>query len=180
MWKDIPEYEGFYQINEFGEIKNVKTNKKRSLRIKKNGYIDVDLYKNGQVKWERVHILVAKTFIPNPNHLPIVMHKDNNKSNNCLYNLKWGTISENTKSAYDDKLFVHSKLLKYRVYNNCIGFSKEYNGAKEIQKDLGISINTICFYANHPDKKMLRKPFRGYQIEVIGKVADIERSTTIL
>ena len=181
MWKPIKDFEGYYEISDKGEIKNSRTGKIRKLRVKKNGYIDIDLYKPGQPPvWKRVHILVAETFIPNPNNYPVVMHKDNNKSNNCVENLKWGTISENTKNAYDDGLFVHNKLMKYLVYNIETGFAKEYIGAKSIEVDLGIGKNTVCYYANHPNKKMLRKPFKNFQIKIIGKVANLERSTTIL
>ena len=43
-----------------------------------------------------------------------------------------------------------------------------------------MGIDTISYYANHPDKVMLRKPFKNFQIKIIGRVADLERSTTIL
>lgn len=180
MWKDILGFEGYYQVNENGEILNVKTGKLRSLKPKKNGYVSVDLYKDGRAQWKRVHILVAQAFIPNPNNYPVVMHKDNNKSNNCVSNLKWGTISQNTKEAYEGGLFIHNKLLKYKVYNEEIGFSKEYIGAKAIVDELGIPKNMITYYSHNPDKKMIRPPFWGFQIEVVGRVADMERSTTIL
>jgi hypothetical protein len=51
-----------------------------------------------------VHRLVAQAFLPNPNNLPVVMHKDNNKYNNHVSNLKWGTYSENTLQACRDGL----------------------------------------------------------------------------
>lgn len=180
MWKPIKGFEGYYEVSDKGEIRNIKTGKLKSLRIKKNGYIDIDLYKNGEVSWKRVHILVAEAFIPNPNNYPIVMHKDNNKSNNCVENLEWGTISKNTKDAYDNGLFIHNKLMKYLVYNNETGFKKEYIGAKSIKEDLGIGIDTIGYYARNPEKKMLRKPFKNFQIKIIGRVVNLERSTTIL
>ena len=181
MWKPVKGFEGFYEVSDKGEVRNAKTGKLRKLYVKKNGYIDIDLYKNeGKPFYKRVHVLVAEAFIPNPNNYPIVMHKDNNKSNNCVDNLKWGTLSENTKDAYRDKLFIHNKLLKYLVYNKQTGFEKEYIGAQSIKEDLGMGIDTISYYANHPDKVMLRKPFRNFQIKIIGRVADLERSTTIL
>lgn len=160
MWKPVKGFEGFYEVSDKGEVRNAKTGKLRKLYVKKNGYIDIDLYKN--------------------EGKPFVMHKDNNKSNNCVDNLKWGTLSENTKDAYRDKLFIHNKLLKYLVYNKQTGFEKEYIGAQSIKEDLGMGINTISYYANHPDKVMLRKPFRNFQIKIIGRIADLERSTTIL
>lgn len=103
-WRDIKGYEGLYKISSNGDIYSLISGKERKLKIGKNGYVLVDLYKNGIGKWYRVHRLVAETFIENPNNLPIVMHLDNNKQNNHYSNLKWGTISENTKQAFDDKL----------------------------------------------------------------------------
>lgn len=60
-------------------------------------------YPSGQ-KQKRIHILVAKAYIPNPNNYPIVMHKDDNKQNPCVENLEWGTISQNTKDAHSNGL----------------------------------------------------------------------------
>lgn len=57
----------------------------------------------------RVHRVVAEVFIPNPDNLPIVMHKNNNKADNRVENLKWGTIRENTKQAFDDGLLKQTK-----------------------------------------------------------------------
>ena len=68
--------------------------------VDRGGYKEVVL--NG--KMERVHRIVAEAFIPNPNSLPCVNHKDGNKLNNAIDNLEWCTYSENTKHAYDNGL----------------------------------------------------------------------------
>ena len=52
-----------------------------------------------------MHRLMAEMFISNPNQLPVVMHKNNDKSNFDISNLKWGTQSENVAQAYADGLF---------------------------------------------------------------------------
>lgn len=63
-----------------------------------NGYKYCGIsYKNGKHITKRVHRLVAEAFLPNPNSYPIVIHIDNNKKNNRVENLKWGTIKENTQ-----------------------------------------------------------------------------------
>ena len=108
-WKEIIGYEGLYEISSYGNVRNMKTGRIRKLNPGKNGYVQVDLYKEGKCEWFRVHRLVAEAFVPNPLNLPVVMHLDNNKSNNYYLNLKWGNVSENTKQAYDDMLLITSE-----------------------------------------------------------------------
>lgn len=64
--------------------------KKKTFVNKNNGYLYVNINTfEGKQKSRRVHILVAKAFLSNPNNYPIVMHKDNNKANPRLDNLEW-------------------------------------------------------------------------------------------
>ena len=66
--------------------------------------------KNGlKYKSKRVHRLVAEAFISNPDNLPVVCHKNNIKTDNRVANLYWGTISQNTKQAYNDGLALNKK-----------------------------------------------------------------------
>ena len=77
-----------------------------------NHYMYVNVrFSDGKVKSRRVHILLAKAFLfnPDPIHLRIVGHKDNNKHNNDLSNLYWTTNQENTQKAVDDGLNVAKK-----------------------------------------------------------------------
>jgi hypothetical protein len=83
IWKEIDEYEQ-YQISSYG---NVKGQKGQLLKpgLGKTGYYVVGLHN----KTYNVHKLVAKAFIPNPQRLPEVNHKDLNKQNNHVDNLEW-------------------------------------------------------------------------------------------
>jgi hypothetical protein len=85
---------------------NNKFLKKKVFTNKVNGYSYVSIKsKSGKQVQRRVHILVAKAFIKKPDsNYNIVMHKDNNKTNNNINNLKWGTLSMNTQQAYGDGL----------------------------------------------------------------------------
>lgn len=92
--------------NIYCDYGNNKFLKKKVFTNKVNGYSYVSIKsKSGKQIQKRVHILVAKAFIKKPNiNYNIVMHKDNNKANNNINNLKWGTISMNTQQAYKDGL----------------------------------------------------------------------------
>lgn len=103
---DIPGYEGLYGVTRSGRVYSYKRNiflsetKPRS----RWEYVLVGLYKDGRQKLFGVHRLVALTFIPNPNNLQIVNHKDGNKQNNCVENLEWCTQKENVAHALANDL----------------------------------------------------------------------------
>lgn len=98
-WKDIEGYEGLYQVSE-GEVKSLNYNKTKKERVLKKsivgGYYTVNLHKDGVMKTYYVHKLVAEAFIPNPDNLPCINHKDENKLNNSVSNLEWCTVKYNT------------------------------------------------------------------------------------
>lgn len=83
---------------------------KKSFTNKHNGYVYINITgDSGKHFQRRLHRLLAEAYIPNPDNLPYVMHKDNDKSNYALDNLQWGTASENTKQAFDDGLIENDK-----------------------------------------------------------------------
>lgn len=91
IWCPIKGYEGIYEVSDQGRVRSLKFGKERILKPGRNpkGYILVHLYKNREKKWYLVHRLVALAFIPNPDNLPQVNHKDENPSNNKVENLEW-------------------------------------------------------------------------------------------
>jgi len=98
MWKIIP-VDNNYEASNDGQIREVKTGKKISQWLDKDGYLIVTL----SGKLYRVHRLIALTFISNPNNLPVVNHKNFDKSDNHVTNLEWVTYSENSKHSYTGK-----------------------------------------------------------------------------
>lgn len=90
----IPYFED-YLINRKGEVYSKKTNKFLKPWLDSKGYLQVQLLKNGNKYSFKVHRLVAIVFLPNPNNLPEVNHKDENKQNPNLDNLEWCTVKYN-------------------------------------------------------------------------------------
>lgn len=132
IWKDIKEYEGYYQVSSAGRVKSLSRtivykdgrvyNYKETIKkftIDTTGqYWSVTLSKNGKKKTFNVHSLVAKTFIPNPDNLPLIMHKDqknllnDGECNNFVENLEWGRNIDNMSQEVVRKRL--SKALKGR------------------------------------------------------------------
>lgn len=92
IWKDIPGYDGIYQVSNFGNVRSFKCNKIKLLKplIDKNGYYLVRLSNNGKQTSYKIHQLVAITFL---NHIPnghkiVINHIDKNPLNNNVKNLE--------------------------------------------------------------------------------------------
>lgn len=114
-WKDVPGYEGLYQISNLGNVKSLYSNKILKPSIDKYGYTRFSATKDKIQKTLIIHRLVAKLFIPNPNNLPQVNHKDGNKNNNCKNNLEWCTDSDNKKHAYKTGLMTPGNQYSKRI-----------------------------------------------------------------
>ena len=94
--KDIKNYEGIYGITSCGKVWSYKRKKFLKHRVNNYGYLYVNLSKNGKYKSYVIHRIVAEAYLPNPENLPEINHKDENKANNCLQNLEWCDASYNT------------------------------------------------------------------------------------
>lgn len=111
IWKDIVGFEGLYQVSNFGRVRN------KNYQIKSNhknmyGYVMVGLYKDGKTKVCFVHRLVANAFIPKPDNLYEVNHKDENKNNNRVENLEWCDRSYNINYGHRNEK-TREKLLNH-------------------------------------------------------------------
>lgn len=128
MWKIIP-VDNNYEASNDGQIREIKTHKNISQWLDKDGYLIVTL----SGKLYRAHRLIALTFISNPNNLPVVNHKNFNKSDNHVANLEWVTYSENSQHSFIGNH--RNKSLKEWVNKvQCIG--AEVSKTKVAQYDL--------------------------------------------
>ena len=81
IWKDIEGYEGLYQVSSWARVKSLRFNKEKIMRTTKGTkYYKINLFRNKKQTTYLIHRLVAKAFIPNPNNLPEINHKDEKKS----------------------------------------------------------------------------------------------------
>lgn len=116
-WKDIPGFEGRYQVSDAGRVRSLpfmqryllrngveafRRTTERILATQPNnkGYLLVHLHKDNQRRAFTVHSLVAQAFIPNPDRLPEVDHIDRNRANPAAANLRWLSRSDNRKHAW--------------------------------------------------------------------------------
>lgn len=147
-WRDIPNYEGLYQVNRIGQIKSLKTGELRSLQWDRNGYRNVRLYKDGKYYTEMVHRLVAEAFIPNPLNLPEINHINEVKHDNHVDNLEWctreynmnyGQVGENVSKALSKAILQFSSTGE---------FIKRWEGARIAARVLGVDSSSIIRAAN--------------------------------
>jgi hypothetical protein len=129
VWKDIYGWPG-YEVSTLGRVMSYKYKEPRILIPNENdrGYYSVKLYKNSNSKIYRVNRLVAITYLPNFYNLPEVDHKDRNRQNNSLYNLKWVTKSENIENQinYISEITEKDPVKRNKLYRQLIKDSKKY------------------------------------------------------
>ena len=100
-WFDIKGFEGYYEINLEGKVRNYRSKRELKPILYSHGYLVVRLRKNNKVHQKYIHRLIATTFIDNPNPKnTVVNHIDGNKLNNNINNLEWTTIGRNVSMAW--------------------------------------------------------------------------------
>ncbi len=169
VWKPIPNYEE-YEVSNLGRVKRLAYDKpvcgggaqhcnERILlpQRRRFNYQAVALSKNDKVKFFLVHRLVAIVFIPNPNNLPQVNHKDEDPSNNCVGNLEW--CDQKYNSNYGTSKERISLKLKNGVLSKPVQqytieaqFIKEYPSANEASRELGLAVSGIVNCCNGSKK----------------------------
>ena len=151
IWKDIPEYEGYYQASNLGHVRSIDRrvpNRKKGYtdmffkgrilkpKVDRYGYLMIVLSKEHIRKNTTVHRMIAKTFIPNPNNYPDINHKDNFKINNKIENLEWCTCQMNNFHRWKSKNQIEYKLndgviiIDQKTINRSLGHATKLNSQK--------------------------------------------------
>lgn len=179
IWKDIKGYEGLYKISSLGRVWSCRSNKELKQKQSKYGYMKVNLCVDKINKTYNVHRLVAESFIPNPNNLPQVNHRNEDKTCNIVDNLEFCSAKYNSNfGTHKDKLRIAStgrKMPKYGIekaaekHKKRIGmfkdgvFVNEYNSAADASRDNEnynyVSISACCCGR--------LKTYRGYEWKFI-------------
>lgn len=165
IWKDIEETNGLYQVSNLGRVRSVDRYIDRAdgttafyrgkvLSPSGNPYVHVYLSDGNRHFLRRVHRLVAKEFVPNPDNLPQVDHIDCNKLNNCVSNLRWCTSAENTGYAWENGLMhpvPYAKRSEWQRERSAAANrrpvirsdGKWYKSTTDAAKDLGVSRGAV-------------------------------------
>ncbi len=150
--KPVVGYEGYYEVDQFGRVFSVErvisvddngrkyekpvSGKQMKQCLKNNGYKSVSLTKGGVTKAFYVHRLVAEAFIPNPDNLPMVNHKDEDKTNNFLENIEWCTAQYNNtygnkakRQANKIRGIAHSNEHKKKITSSLLKYYETHDSA---------------------------------------------------
>ena len=169
--KPVRGYEGYYEVDQFGRVfgleRIIKVNDngrnyekpiagkqlKQSMHTK--GYKTVSLTKDGKTKTLFVHRIVAEAFIPNVDNLPMVNHKDEDKTNNFVENLEWCTNDYNIN--YGTRIGRFVKSVSKQVM--CVETGEIFNSIKEAHEKTGITASCISGCVNHKKRYRTARRF---------------------
>lgn len=142
-----------YGVDEYGNVYSIKKNKKLTPKKNHDGYLRIQLWKNGKCEFVSIHRLVAEEYIPNPNNYPIVNHLDGDKQNNHYTNLEWCTQKDNiihswkngfSKPRRNEKVKMSKRIDQLTLEGEYI---TTFPSTMEIERQLGIphsQISNVC------------------------------------
>lgn len=166
IWKDVPGYEGYYQVSNLGNVKSLMRPGAWRERIlipceyKEKGYLYVNLNKPGsKPKKHKIHRLVAKAFLENSFNYPEVNHKDGDKKNNTVSNLEWCTGIYNKRHLVYSLGISRIPAVPVRItFEN--GETKQFRSVREAERETGIDSRRISKTLNNQIKKSY-----GFKVE---------------
>lgn len=185
IWKDIEGYEGLYQVSNLGRVKNLKRIDAHEHELQgrilkpcktKNGYLHVNLSKDGKTQSYYVHRLVATAFIENPNNYKEVNHIDEKPINNELSNLEWcdrkyncnfGTRNKRKGESMRGEKHYNAKQLYF------LEAQKLYSCAKSASEDLSINYYTLATHLQGKTKTCSKNRYHFIYVQDFLNKAEI-------
>lgn len=173
-WRTIKDYEN-YEVSNLGNIRN--SNKKILKQMNdKDGYKLINLYKEKKIKTHRVHILVAKAFLNNPNNFHIINHKNELKFDNRVENLEWCTAQYNNTCGTVLKRRIETQQCKFAQYDLKGNLIAIHKGMQKFCKENNYSLSLISQVCNHRNG---RKTAYGYKWEFYNQDNTVPRHRQI-
>lgn len=180
IWKSISGYEGLYEVSNEGNIRSLKFGKVKIVKpnVKPDGYLQVDLYKEGQRKIMYVHRLVYAAFNDEIPAGLTVNHKDENKVNNNIDNLELMTIAENNNYGTRNtriKLSTKKGTLRERNPVYCYNTCTVYSSSHEAARILNVNAGNICYVCAGKYTHTKGYKFRYATPEEIQRLVNLQR-----
>lgn len=165
VWKDIVNYEGFYQVSNLGRVRSLDRYDNRGIFHKSQiikpkehprGYYGISLWKEGKQSQFLVHRLVAQAFIPNENDMPDINHRNENKTDNRADNLEW--CDKEYNNNYGQHHEKHNSAIGWYM-RSVIQLSSDgetiatYPSVSEAARSIGVSAKAIRLCISGKNKK---------------------------
>lgn len=148
-WRPIPNFEGLYEVSNLGNVDSLnyhmtKKRKRLKARLDIHGYYWVCLFNKQKVKRFKIHRLVALCFIQNPDNLPCINHKDENRQNNRVDNLEWCTYQYNNTYGSRIEKVNEKKYIPVIQLTKDGDFVARYKSIRDAAYANGLENGNIC------------------------------------
>lgn len=153
IWRAIPNYEDLYEVSNLGRVRSLNYRRSGKVQVlklstKQDGYLQVTLRKDCKRKYHLIHRLVAETFLENPNNLPCVNHKDENKQNNNVSNLEFCSYEYNNNYGSRNERAANTRNKKVI----CLELKRIFNSVTEASKFVGCTRGNVSHAINNRGK----------------------------
>ena len=147
VWKTIPGFEK-YQVSNLGRVRSFRGITERIMKSSGIKYKQIGLSIKGKVYYFLIHRLVAEAFIPNPDNLPFVNHKNEDKTDNRVENLEWCTAKYNMTYNNIQWRRTEGRRKKISQFTKDGIFIKEWDCATTASVALNLQRRHICACCN--------------------------------